>query len=318
MNHRSQNDEMAAQWVARMDAETWSARDEAELQAWLSADPSRSGLMLATQAAWLSLDRAEADGIVEAEAVPAHRGLWHRRKLLAGMAASAAGIGIAGRELWLASNVAYATKVGEIRRVPLADGSVMMINSASALKVQIGKHAREVELAEGEAWFEVAKDASRPFIVGAGRAKAQAVGTAFSVRVLENGTEVQVTEGIVEAWCDDDQAAKLRLAAGERALITPSAVVRYATADLANVDRTLAWRNGMIDLNGRTLAEAADEFNRYNARQIVIADPNIAAEQFDGVFRIDDPDGFVNAVKSSLDVTISSEDPSVIRILGKT
>ncbi|MFX8562013.1 FecR domain-containing protein, partial [Acinetobacter baumannii] len=80
---------------------------------------------------------------------------------------------------------AYATKVGEIRRVPLVDGSVMTINSGTELQVRIAKRAREVELAQGEACFEVAKDAHRPFVVAAGKVRAKAIGTAFSVRMRD-------------------------------------------------------------------------------------------------------------------------------------
>jgi transmembrane sensor len=97
-------------------------------------------------------------------------------------------------------------------------------------------------------------------------------------------------------------------------MVNARALVHYQASETAPVDRALAWRNGMIDLNGTTLREAAEEFNRYNKRQIVIADPDVAGEQFDGLFRIGDPEGFAETLKATLSVSIDSSDPRIIRI----
>lgn len=307
--------DIAAQFIARMDAGDWNDADEARLRAWLAEDPQRQGLLLQMQAHWLALTPvvAEAEPATEddsEETVSSPN--WARRGVLAGLAASAAAIFTVVR---LSNSPAeYATRLGEIRRLPLSDGSVMTINSGSNLSVAMAKQARRVELTQGEAWFEVAKDAQRPFIVAAGNIRVQAVGTAFAVRRRETGVEVQVTEGMVETWSDGDRSLRMRLAAGDRAMISAHAVVDYETGISSSLDRALAWRSGMIDLNGRTLADAAEEFNRYNQRQIIIADPHIAREELDGLFRINDPDGFAQAVKASLSVSVDTSDPDLIRI----
>ena len=307
----------AAQYVAQMDAGNWSDADEAGLQAWLAEDPMRQGLLLQMQAQWLALAPPDAAGGEEApggaaaaDSAPPSR--WARRGVLGGLAASTALIFTAVR--WNHEPAEYATRQGEIRRLPLSDGSVMTINSGSNLTVVMEKQARRVELAQGEAWFEVAKDAHRPFVVAAGDIRVRAVGTAFSVRRRETGVEVQVTEGVVETWSNGDRSLRMKLVAGDRAMISAHAVVDYETGIPSSVDRSLAWRSGMIDLNGRTLADAAEEFNRYNPRQIIIADPRIAREEFDGLFRINDPDGFAEAVKASLGVSVDRSDPELIRI----
>jgi transmembrane sensor len=307
----------AAHWVARMDSGAWTAEDEAALQGWLAQDPAREGLLLRTHAQWLSVDAAlapakgasfDAKGALAGVALP----LVRRRKALAGMAAAVvAGLAVKSS---LRPGVAYKTRLGEIRRVPLPDGSAVMINSSTDLRVRMEKQSRQVVLDRGEAWFEVAKEANRPFVVVAGRVKAQAVGTAFSVRRREEGVEVMVTEGIVETWSDEDAAPRIRLTAGQRALMNETAAIHFEPTSPSSVDRALAWRNGRIDLNGMTLADAADEFNRYNERQIIIASPDIAAEQLDGLFSINDPDGFAMAVKSSLNASVNTDDPKFIRI----
>jgi transmembrane sensor len=236
-----------------------------------------------------------------------------RRGVLGGMVAASAAAIVTVRG-GFSRDAEFVTRVGEIRRVPLDDGSIMTINSGSELKVSLSRRAREIELLQGEAWFDVAKDAERPFIVASGPVRARAVGTAFSVRKREEGVEVLVTEGVVETWSDADASRRLTVVAGERAMVKERTLVHYREGDNTPVDRALAWRNGMIDLNGTTLREAADEFNRYNQRQIVIADPEIAGEQFDGLFKLDDPDGFVQTLKVTLPVAIDTSDPGTIRI----
>ncbi|EJU13367.1 anti-FecI sigma factor FecR [Sphingomonas sp. LH128] len=302
----------AARFVARMDADGWTEADESELQAWLAEDPLRQGLLLQVQAQWLALTpEVEAPAVPVEEEEPAPSG-WGRRGVLAGLAASAA-LAFVGLR-WSQSPAAYTTKLGEIRRLPLPDGSVMTMNSGSELTVSMATKLREVQLAQGEAWFEVAKDAQRPFVVAAGNVRVRAVGTAFSVRRRETGVEILVTEGIVETWADGDQSLRMKLEAGDRAMLSAHAVIDYETGISSSVDRALAWRGGMIDLNGRTLYDAADEFNRYNQRQIIIADPRVAREEFDGLFRVNDPEGFAEAVKASLGVSLDTSNPNLIRI----
>lgn len=306
----------AAQFIARMDADDWNESDETALEAWLAGDPLRHGLLLEMQAHWFALTPTEAakDASVEeaVEDVGSGPSPLARRSVLAGLAASTALV--FGSVYWGNSPAAYVTKMGEIRRMPLPDGSVMTINSSSKLTVAMAKQVREIELTQGEAWFEVAKDARRPFIVAAGDVRVRAIGTAFSVRRRETGVEVLVTEGVVETWADGDPSLHMRLKAGDRAMLSARAVIDYETGISSSVDRSLAWRSGMIDLNGCTLADAAEEFNRYNARQIIIADPRIAREQFDGLFRVNDPEGFAKSVEASLGVSVDESAPDLIRI----
>lgn len=305
----------AARFVARMDADAWSTADEAELQAWLAEDTLRQGLLLQVQAHWLALTPKAEELLAEPEpqdAGAAPTVVWRRRGVVAGIAASA--VLAFGGLRWAQSPAAYATRLGEIRRLPLSDGSVMTMNSGSELTVTMAQQTRKVEITRGEAWFEVAKDAARPFVVASGDVRVRAVGTAFSVRRREIGVEILVTEGVVETWAEGGRGLRMRLEAGDRAMMSASAVIDYETGISSSVDRALAWRGGMIDLGGRTLYDAAEEFNRYNSRQIIIADPRIAREQLDGLFRVNDPEGFADAVKASLGVSLDTTNPALIRI----
>ena len=306
---RAQMMNEAATWVARMDGGAWDRDSEAELQSWLDADPRHRGALLRAQAAWMTLNQSRrATRTAKVQKLP----LLHRRSLLAGAAALAASV--AGGLIWFSGGERYATEVGEIRRVPLSDGSVAAINTASTLVVDFTVRGRDVKLEHGEAWFEVARNPARPFLVSAGPVRVRAVGTAFSVRRREGGADVLVTEGVVEAWTDGARDKAIRLAAGERAFLAGNASIKREAAPPSAVDRALAWRDGKIDLVGEPLGEAVAEINRYNRRRIRITDPSIAEERFDGVFRTDDPEGFALAVKQSLGVPVDVSDPSEIRI----
>lgn len=300
----------AARWTARMDAGGWSARDESELQTWLAAHPMHGGALLQAQAAWISTDLKVAQDM--ADDMPAASRVSRRGLVAFGGGLIAASL--AGGLIWGTSALQYATGVGEIRRVPLADGSVAAINTASRIAVRVDASRRNVKLEAGEAWFQVAKDPERPFVVDAGRVRVRAVGTAFAVRLRSEGAQVFVTEGVVEAWVEGAEGHRVRIAAGGKAFVSNDAAIKVAAAEPSAVDRSLAWRAGKIDLDGNRLDFAVGEFNRYNQRKIIIADPTLAAEEFDGIFRVDDPQGFALAVRDSLEVPVDIGHPDGIRI----
>ena len=304
-------EDAAARWVARMDADGWSDADEAELEAWFALDARHRGLLLHTQALWMRIGQP-APSFAQEEA-PAQRPAVGRRRVLAGGAGALAASLALGFFLW-PEGLRYKTAVGEIRRFPLADGSTAAINTASTIEIMLTAKRRGVRIDTGEAWFQVAKDASRPFVVEAGRVRVRAVGTAFSVRRRDGGADVLVTEGVVEAWADGAEGHRVRLVAGSRAFISDDASIREMPVGASSVDRALAWRSGKIDLNGVTLADAVAEFNRYNQRQLRLVDARLGSETFDGVFRTDDPDGFARTVAASLSVPVDSSDPAELRI----
>jgi transmembrane sensor len=309
--HPSDIDADAARYVARMDGDDWSDAQEAELERWLALDARHPGALLRAQAAWMTLDRLPMPYSSAQDDVEPSSWLSRRGVLVGGGAAIAASM--AGGMLFLGAT-GYATDVGEIRRVPLADGSIAAINTASAIDVDLKDHIRNIRIDRGEAWFQVAKDKARPFVVAAGRARVRAVGTAFSVRLRSGGADILVTEGEVEVWASGAEGHRVRLTAGSRGFVADNAAIEQGAAAPSAIDRALAWRNGKIDLIGDRLDSAVAEFNRYNRRQLIIADPAVAGERLDGIFRTDDPEGFAQAVKVSLDIEIDLSDPAQIHI----
>lgn len=305
--------DQAMRWVARIDRAEPSDALAADLEAWLAGDPRRRGAFLRAEAAWRALDRAavpidmaqEEDHTDRVE----HRSpRVSRRWMVAGAGGLAASLAL-GIGLFALPDVATTridTARGEIRRVPLDDGSMAVVNTGSRLAVQLRSDQRNVELDSGEAWFQVAKQPTRPFVVSAGDVRVRAVGTAFSVRRHGGGADVQVTEGVVEAWVAGNAARPLRIGQGERAFIPTTGGATTSNAAAIEIDRSLAWRTGQIVLEGNTLGEAAAEFNRYNDRQIVIADPGLAAENLVGRFRTNEPEAFVDAVAVTLGARVEN------------
>lgn len=314
---RTTRDEDAWRWVIRMDTDDWTAAQEAELQAWLDADPLRPGALLEAEGMWLALGNLEGDNLATVEHVSERaspRSRWLSRRGLIASGGAALAASFVGALFLTGGETRYETAIGEIRRVPLADGSTAAINTASRVEVRLAEDRREVLLSEGEVWIQVAPDRTRPFIVEAGRVRVRAVGTAFSVRRREDGADILVTEGIVEAWADGAEGNMVRLAAGERAFVGDNAGIVRPDATITSVDRTLAWRSGRVDFVDEPIADAVAEFNRYNRRQLVLVDRAVGREHFDGVFRTDDPEGFASAIRTSLGVPVDLSDPNEIRI----
>jgi transmembrane sensor len=293
-------DDEAAAWAVRATGES-----DRDLQIWLEGDPRRRGALLRAQAALSFVDRARA---LEDSLPPVRRGRPSRRSVLilaGGGGLIAAGLGVLGV---LGAGRRYVTGVGELQRAPLADGSLAEINTDTVLEVSMRRRSREVVIRQGEAWFQVAKDPGRPFVVRAGDAQARAVGTAFSVRRREDRAELLVTEGVVEASLAG--AGRVLAPAGSR-LILASGRPLTPVAAPREIERALAWRTGQISLDGETLAEAAAEFNRYNRRPLLVEDPALARRRFVGLFRTSDPQSFALAVAAASGARLVEDDRAI-------
>ncbi len=292
-------DAIAAAWALRHPLD---ARQQAEMEAWLAQDRRHAGALLRAQAGLAvigdALEQADDAGPVENR--------WTRRRWMAAGLGGAIAAGLAGAVgLSRLMGQHVATERGEIRRLPLADGSVATIDSDSDLRVSLGEESRNITLAKGQAWFQVAKDRRRPFIVDAGVAQARAIGTAFSVSRTDRGVQIAVTEGTVATWAKDGGGSMTILKAGDFATFEGGALVPVTGTAPQAIERALAWRMGEIALEGDTLRDAVARFNRYNAQQLVIVDDSLGNEKLIGLFRIDNPSGFARTLAASLDVEVT-------------
>lgn len=292
-------DDAAAKWVARLDHIDDAPEIRSDFETWLAGDPRRQGAYLRAEAAWRLLDRGRALGglpLAENDDRSEEASQLPRRALIAGvgtLVAAFAGLAFLGLRPRIPVE-SYATQRGEIKRVPLADGSVAMLNTTTELDFALGADERLVTMRKGEGWFQVAKDRDRAFVVDAGFVRAIAVGTAFSVRRFADHAEVVVVEGVVRLSIDQDTLPG-SLSPGDRAIVDQSGHVRLATLSDKDIRRQLAWRDGGLGLDGETIAAAAAEFNRYNRLQIVVEPGPLGAERIVGWFDVNDPIGFAQS-----------------------
>lgn len=318
-------DDAAARWAARAELAPLSEAEQQELDRWLEGDRRRLGAYGKARAVLARTDRARALGPnFDPEQFAPPREVSRRRFLWMGGGAAAAAASVAGVLGFglLRSDPAYATALGEIRRVPLSDGSVVTLNTASRIVVAYRERQRTVRLVEGEALFEVTRNAARPFVVLAGGAEVRALGTAFTVRHTDQHTvQVLVREGQVELLRRNSDAAPappVRVAENSRVVDRGgSAAIVPQRLNAEEVSRELSWRVGRIALNGVTLQEAAAEFARYSATPIIVDDPMVARRKVTGLYSATDPEGFARAVATVLDLRASAT-PQGIRISPPT
>jgi transmembrane sensor len=309
-------EEKAAAWLARRDAGL-NAGEEADFAAWLATDARHRAAYLRLSLAWersLRLSRLRPEGEpIDADllAPPRDPSLWGRWRrpmsLAAGLAAAAALIA-----WWVVGPGAtrtYRTEVGGLSRVILKDGSAVTLNTDSELRVHFTLARRQAELVRGEAHFQVAHDAERPFEVAVAGRTVRAVGTAFDVRLGEGqAMEVMVTEGRIALVGASDQGptstgapALTTLGAGESAVAngTEVSVRRIAATE---VSRRLAWESGELSFQGETLSQAVAEFNRYNRRKLKVDDPSIEGLAIGGNFQALDVESFIGALDRSFGI----------------
>ena len=318
-NSRQSIDDQAAGFVARLQGDICEA-ERRRIFDWVDADPRHAVAFARMEAAWDLAGRLRADPPpIEklqsaGDAVP-----WlARRRVMSGLvAASAAAAAITAGWRFTRDVELYRTQVGERRVVKLADGSQVHLNTASTIEVAMKKDRRLVRLVKGEALFEVAHDRRRPFLVDAGAARLRAVGTAFNVRIRENVVELTVTEGVVAvAQAGESTARRVtpHIAAGDGAIIRTGAVAPTVLDDQLLRQRT-AWQDGVIELEGETLPQAVEEFNRYRTQPIIVGDARLANIRVGGRFEVDEADKFLTALSSGFPIdAIASPDGSVLLV----
>ncbi len=261
------------------------------------------------EAAWDASARLRAapPPLEIASATPRAAGRPDRRRLMFGGLA-AAGAAVAATVGWrLLDNVdLYRTGVGERRVVALRDGSSVTLNTASTVEVAYTDAERRVRLVRGEALFDVAHDAARPFLVDAGSARFRALGTAFNVRLRPDVVELTVTEGVVGVVAREGEVKAppaARIAAGGGAIVRSGAVAPTAL-DGQHLRQRTAWQEGVLEFDGESLAQVVGEFNRYRRQPIVIGDARLESLRIGGRFEVDEADKFLAALTSSFPIEV--------------
>ncbi len=228
-----------------------------------------------------------------------------------------ASLALGWRHYSAVEQASYRTAIGGLRDVPLPDGSVITLSSDSSILVTLSRNERRIDLQQGEAFFKVAKDSSRPFVVSAGDRRAIAVGTRYDVRRDAADLRVIVTQGLVRLESDNGPGGRKQpttlLPAGSIALASDAGVV-VSSGSVQQAEELLNWRSGFISFHDTPLTAAVTEFNRYNQRHIVIGDASIGAMRVGGNFRWSNADSFVRLLELGFPIrAVRSKDTIVLK-----
>lgn len=323
---RSPIDEEAARWVVRHDRGSLSAEERAQFEAWKQANPLHAEAFTRMSGHWDDLT-----DLVELSDTPRETPLLKRPATWAGigMAAAAAfavfiGFGQFAAQPPTPVQIAqtpgldvFKTLVGDQEKITLADGSVVTLNTASRIETRMNAQERTVRLLEGEAFFEVAHDASRPFRVYAGDGMTVAVGTAFSVRLKKDTVEVVVSEGkVAYSRLADTPAAETvaYVTAGETASFGDKLVIEKA--DEAEVDRKLSWTEGKLVFAGAPLSSVVADISRYTDIQFDFANQDLADMRVGGVFQVGEVNDMLDAIETNFGLQVERIGEKAVRIDG--
>lgn len=206
-------------------------------------------------------------------------------------------------------STSYRTEVGQVRSVGLEDGSQVTLDAGSRIEVAVRADERRIDLIYGDAYFVVAKDPMRPFVVSVDRARIVAVGTQFYVERDDNGLIVVVTEGKIRL--ERPAESPQEVAAGYEARLDATELRINRPTDM-EVEETLGWRNGYLLFRDTSLVEAVAKFNRYTHKQMLIDDPSIAGIRIGGHFRLDDVQGFLWLLKSGFPINVDERGDRIV------
>jgi transmembrane sensor len=321
--------EQAASWLATLSDEACTQEERTQFAAWLLRANTHVEEFLRVSAlartlqgavAWpqVDLEGLIAEARSQASVVDLHpsggredgartrsvpgpsgRGRW-----LA--AAAVAVLAIAGVFAWKGAGWAghtYETRLGELRSVTLADGSIVELNALSRIRERYSAAERHIDLVQGEAVFRVAPNRERPFKVSTPFADIVAVGTQFNVDSRENSTVVTVLEGRVRVLPQSAGGAEPPvLGIGEQVVIQREQVAKR----LSKVDpaRVTGWTARRLHFEDTPLSEAAAEFERYSEKRIRIEDEALAQRLITGTFDAADPGALVRFLARYGDTTV--------------
>lgn len=302
----------AAQWFAVLRGSQPSAQERQHWQAWIDASPAHREAWRRVEAIDARFQTVPSQPARQALLAPSRRGL--RRRQVAKAVLALAGVAVGGRVLlsvpgvrgqWAALGAQHRTGVGETRRILLADGTHLWLNTASAADGEHTATLRRIALRTGEILVQSAPDtqypgAPRPLVVDVPQARLRALGTRFSVRLHDDGTtELAVYEGAVRVE-PASGVAPSTVQAGWQVRIGEEGI---AGTPVAAEAKRAAWSRGLLVADGMRLDDFVQELARYRHGYLGCA-PEVAHLRLVGVYPLADTDRVLAALQASLPVSV--------------
>jgi len=314
---RERLEQDAVAWHVRLTSGEQSAADLAEFEAWRRQSPAHDQAYRRIESLWRQLElplRADRKRRRLDEKSSRTKALWRRSG--AGLAAVCAVLATALAfypDYLLNSWADYHTRIGERADVQLADGSLIHLNTDTALDVEINGGERRVRLLRGEAEFEVAHDSSRPFRVQSGGTVTEALGTRFVVRYEHSAGVITLLQGRVRAAKlapTGAFGASVVLAPGESTTFDDGRTLSAPQA--ADASASNAWRRGRLIINFVPLKQVVAEINRYRRSPIKLLDADLGEREINAAIDLGNVDAWLDALPATLPVHIRRAGPFVM------
>jgi transmembrane sensor len=312
-------DDAASLWLVQRDAET--PVEAGLFEEWLTSAANREAWE-AAERRWALFDGADdplfAD--VRAAALAQEVPQWRKRWKPLAVAASLALVVGVGTQLLPSSSTPpqqiaetrLTAPAGSVRSVTLADGSRVTLDSGAQVRVVLARTRRDVAVERGRALFEVAHDTARPFIVAARGRNVTAVGTRFEIALEDGATRVALFEGKVRV--DGGGRTPVLLRPGQQLLAREGQPDRLSSTPL---QAEALWREGLVEFDDVTLAEAAATINRDSGTRLRVSDPAISQLRISGRFRLREPERFARTVTELLPVRVVQRDKDAIELRAR-
>lgn len=329
----------ASEWVAKLDRGELSQNEAKQLRQWLAEDLVNSRALADQLKLWSDMDVLRELEHFQLSNEPVSWFGWFKksRKILrptAVLAISLSLMMVVGLMAWVGMinvgnyqgdvELAIHTVVGEQKTEALPDGSIVHVNTGSSAKISYSRDKRSVVLNLGEAFFDVAPEKDRPFVVYAGDTSIRAVGTAFVVNHNDNGAvSVSVTEGTVEFISggvsriitanEEDNVEQSNTASGNVATYEDK-VISVNTESPDALVRQVSWHSGMLEFRGESLEYVVKQLSRYTNAQIVIMDDEIKDVRLGGYFKIGDMKGLASTLALGFDIEVDVVSNELIQL----
>ncbi|MFC4313755.1 FecR family protein [Steroidobacter flavus] len=317
-------DAEAADWVVRLGAASLDPHEQRALEEWLATSAEHRRALEFAQSTWRVMGQVAA-GTPSAEAATsasftrsvsgprfANRRVGRPLALAASLLVGVVALGTIRDIPWVALGADHYTRVGEVRRVELSDGSVVTLDTDSAIAVDYSNSSRRIHLLAGTAKFDVAaidNPSERPFIVAASDGTVRALGTSFVVERQDDEVTVSVVEHSVSVELHslpDEQVVHT----GER--------IHYGdtlgTIDNIDPARVATWSRDRLLFDNVPLRDAVKQINRYRKPPIVVADAALADRLISGLFRLDELDRAVDMIATELGARTANV-PAVVTLM---
>jgi len=338
LDPNADRDEIATAWFARRSRGALTPQAQAELEAWLAADPANRAAYDAVELTWRATEalRADPEVLYLREAAMKTPRLPRRGLIAAGVAVAVALGVLLATPLALGSYGAiqalqdqeFRTGVGQQATMKLPDGSTVTLNTDSVLRTRQAQGERLLYLDRGQAYFTVAHDPDRPFIVSAGGRTVTALGTAFDVRVDGDRFAVTLVEGKVRVAAPVPTRSPPAAEGGEPAAVSYQATEMTAGSRLvasvtasepwrvapANVVVETSWTRDILIFDDEPLSAVVAELNRYSDKKMVVADTAIETTPISGTFRPGDVDSFVRTLRAYRLARAGGETPETVEL----